>query len=275
MKYGKRAIAATALAAQAVLYTSPAVPATAPKYIAERFDCSAVAGLKLAPGALTVLLVDESAQPAKARLETMRAPACRSVYAAQQVADNGAWLDRDWLGDVIFSAVDARADKPATDLVQSRLRAPHYVVTATTTLVDKTGPDALTFALSREIGHGVYRHGTRTSALRLLSTGLYATSLLSFGMLPTLSASVVASGAAADTGLGLGTCVVAGLNKRFELQADAFGVRSLETLGVAKPLAQRVALGVLRSTPAEESRCMDAQNATAGTFARSQAVLAL
>lgn len=274
MKYATRAVAVTALAAPALLATTPAVPASTPKYLAERVDCAAVAGLSLAPGQLSVLLVDESAKPAAARLERLRAPACRAIAAAQRVNDDG-WMDRDWLGDVIVSAVDPAAGKPATDLQQSRLRAPHYVVTVSTALADQATPDALTFSLSRELGHGVYRHGTRTAALRLLSTGFYATSVLGFGMLPTISASVVASGAAVDAGLGFGTCLVAGLNKRFELQADAFAVRSLQALGTPKAQAQQVALDVLRASPADEGRCMDAHNATAGTFARSQAVQAL
>ena len=275
MKYGKRAVLATALAAQALFYSSAAVPATPKKILTERYDCSGVAGLKLAPGELTVVLMDESAQPTGERIQKMRAPTCRSVYAAQRVPDSQFWLDRDWLNGLIFSAVNPTAgEAEGAELVQSRLRAPHHYVTVTTGFVDNTAPEAMVFTLSRELGHGLYRHETRTAALRLLSTAFYASSVLTFGMLP-LTASVAASGAAFDAGLGVGTCVVASLNKRFEMQADSFGVRALETLGMPKDAARDVALGVLRAAPAEEGRCMDAHNASAGASARTQAVMSL
>lgn len=181
---------------------------------------------------------------------------CSSLLGAAKVAQLSR-KDVAWLASL---PVVVSLGAPGQELGASFTRAPLTAVprsmNVTSQLVSLVPLDELVFVLSHELGHGVLGHTMKKNSVRaagaLAAAGGLAGMVVGKGLLKkSAGAAVAASGAA------VAVCGPDVLSRKFELDADRFGVEASIQAGVPAAQAKAVAIRFLQRNPQEEESCQD------------------
>lgn len=228
-----------------------------------RLDCSMVIPKLAKPNEVWVRLIDRTESKNRQRFAKLRVPACKSALGGLR-ASRAFGVSGIWFHNLQFILMD---DLSVPDMARYHLtilfsnnptadaRSGDYPrqIEVGARLANDFSEPVVTWILGHEIGHGVYEHVEKSyiAGIEGLSMAVAGGAVfVNSGRNPlfqVVGLSLIAYGAYR------GICGRANLTLRQEIDADAFGVRSLQQIGYSLQDAKVVASKLFdrKSTEAE------------------------